>query len=454
MTGYRRVNYYELCRLCTSNEGIKLPIFKDEGRSRQLSSKIQICLRLQISEADSLPKYICSVCLEKLECCFEFRTSCVSAEVMLQSYATALKNNVDFQREGMVYIKENKLDDMEEQETHELKNDELTAVGEEEQVSHHPGLPLHLDSFASLVEAATIQIIPDIHDPPRPSGILEQELNSFQEVVQQSEDDQDGSETSNHTLALPGTTGHEVLLLHCGDPKQKDDSREGPTILGPLEPEDDEDERTTIHMEEFLKLKCSDINKNHSEEEEFQIMFETKVRRLENEEHTTKATFQCDTCTKTFKRKEHLYQHKKLHTGERPFKCAHCVRTFSRKEHLVRHAHSHTGQKLFNCDVCGKSFSRKDNVRKHRKTHETTGPYSCEFCGMQFNVRPYYIMHKNKHKDGSCVLEVKKVDVEESITYEVQEESPDVHSNESNSFQQVTSSTSTSILEKALTQEG
>lgn len=49
MSGYRKVNYYELCRLCTSSEGNKMNIFRDEGRRRQLQTKIQTYLPIQVS---------------------------------------------------------------------------------------------------------------------------------------------------------------------------------------------------------------------------------------------------------------------------------------------------------------------------------------------------------------------------------------------------------------------
>lgn len=49
----------------------------------------------------------------------------------------------------------------------------------------------------------------------------------------------------------------------------------------------------------------------------------------------------CDVCQKSFKRREHLYQHMKLHTGFRPFRCEHCNKAFMRKEHLLRHMTSH-----------------------------------------------------------------------------------------------------------------
>jgi len=48
MSGYRCVNYYELCRLCTASQGGKIHIFSEEGRKRNLYNKITKCLPIVV----------------------------------------------------------------------------------------------------------------------------------------------------------------------------------------------------------------------------------------------------------------------------------------------------------------------------------------------------------------------------------------------------------------------
>lgn len=49
MSGYKRVSFYELCRLCASNsQKEKTHIFQEEGRKIQLQNKIQTCLALTV----------------------------------------------------------------------------------------------------------------------------------------------------------------------------------------------------------------------------------------------------------------------------------------------------------------------------------------------------------------------------------------------------------------------
>lgn len=59
---------------------------------------------MQVCEDDSLPKIICSHCVDKLESFYDFRESCVNAEAMLESYFTSLRYSDDFTREGKVIL--------------------------------------------------------------------------------------------------------------------------------------------------------------------------------------------------------------------------------------------------------------------------------------------------------------------------------------------------------------
>lgn len=52
------------------------------------------------------------------------------------------------------------------------------------------------------------------------------------------------------------------------------------------------------------------------------------------------------------------------------FVCTSCSRRFRRQEHLKRHYRSlHTHDKPFECLDCGKKFSRSDNLSQHARTH-------------------------------------------------------------------------------------
>lgn len=58
MTGYKRVNFYELCRLCTSSQQRdKIHIFREEGKKMQLQHKIQTCFPLLVSKLNVIKCY-------------------------------------------------------------------------------------------------------------------------------------------------------------------------------------------------------------------------------------------------------------------------------------------------------------------------------------------------------------------------------------------------------------
>ncbi|EDS36812.1 conserved hypothetical protein [Culex quinquefasciatus] len=103
MAGYKCVNFVDLCRLCAgSGIGSKTGIFSEEGKRKNMLTRINSTLTLKIHEKDRLPKGVCSRCVRQLEAHVEFREAVQRAQEMLQSClnSTKLKNG------GMVYIKD------------------------------------------------------------------------------------------------------------------------------------------------------------------------------------------------------------------------------------------------------------------------------------------------------------------------------------------------------------
>lgn len=98
MSGYRCVNFTDLCRLCSGAGSNNVHIFSDES----LQKKISDCIPITLNEKDKLPKVICTTCLEYVEIFSDFRHSCTKAQKMLESCLNTSK----LRNGGQVYIKD------------------------------------------------------------------------------------------------------------------------------------------------------------------------------------------------------------------------------------------------------------------------------------------------------------------------------------------------------------
>ncbi|XP_034935320.1 GATA-type transcription factor sreA-like isoform X2 [Chelonus insularis] len=78
--------FYELCRLCLSSDGVKLPIFEDEGAQRNFAEKILTCLSIAVKDGDSLPPIICHRCVYKLDVLHNFREVSRKSDIILKQY--------------------------------------------------------------------------------------------------------------------------------------------------------------------------------------------------------------------------------------------------------------------------------------------------------------------------------------------------------------------------------
>ncbi|XP_065349217.1 putative zinc finger protein 286B [Cloeon dipterum] len=435
--GYRRANYYELCRLCTSSEGVKVHIFREEGQRRQLINKIQNCLPLQVIEEDSLPNIICMDCVHRLESFYDFRQTCINAEAMLESYYSSLKFNEEFRKTGKCYVKEvPKKREKLKLPLEPLVKPDINIT----RINTTPSLPepQAIKDVAAEDVLPTVQIQEEEQTNPRIESVQhvgEVQIHPIETMNSGVEDDVE------HSVDNEAVQEFEFIVDDKVKNSDEREEEENETLLmefnfikGDKSDETDgECGRTSMdQIGEFLRIKpvwvtpvsvtpvnkqdtatteasnhCSRCNKtffdsqllNEHECGGVQVTIVPVKANLSNlkSNNADEACYICEVCSRPFKRKEHLIQHSKLHTGERPFPCSVCGKTFSRKEHLIRHTTCHTGEKQHECDVCGKSFSRRDNLLKHRKTHGVNGPFVCETCGKTFTMKHYYVMHRATH---------------------------------------------------------
>ncbi|CAH1111530.1 unnamed protein product [Psylliodes chrysocephalus] len=107
--------------------------------------------------------------------------------------------------------------------------------------------------------------------------------------------------------------------------------------------------------------------------------------------------YECQLCSKTYRRKQELKKHMRNHTGERPYECHICQKRFTLKPVLQVHMKVHSGEKPYSCDVCFNKFSQKKNLSDHMRSHTGERPFKCQFCSKDFfymkNLKEHVLRH-------------------------------------------------------------
>lgn len=122
-----------------------------------------------------------------------------------------------------------------------------------------------------------------------------------------------------------------------------------------------------------------------------------EARNQEIPTNSTKKTFKCEVCNKSFEHSGKLYRHIRIHTGEKPFECELCGKSFIQSGQLVIHMRSHTGQKPYQCNSCEKAFTCNKQLKVHIRSHTKEKPYKCNICGKSFGYNHVMKLHQVAH---------------------------------------------------------
>ena len=133
-------------------------------------------------------------------------------------------------------------------------------------------------------------------------------------------------------------------------------------------------------------------------------------------EHNNGDMVQCSVCRHKLQTPLAVYHHSMKHTGTRDFNCEICSATFKRKQHLVTHMKTHLSEtrpedgsnEVFNCQACDDKFTLKMDLKSHcDSVHLLPGDESvnCKTCQRKLNVSHSVYLHGLRHcgvRDFPC----------------------------------------------------
>ncbi|KOC70194.1 Zinc finger protein Xfin [Habropoda laboriosa] len=340
-----RERYQELCRLCASYDAVKMDIFGQEGKNRQLVDKIQACLPFKIAEDDRLPKCLCYRCMYNLENFYDFRTACVNAVALLERCLPPSELNGDV-------------------------TTTLTYYNDSELFKAKESIPVLIP------EAPIVNPNAALGTPPR--------LNSDGEADHETEEIVDNSGTDEATIVddFEDRRSEEYEMDMETNPSDFLEM----TSMVTEEPEESQlrhqelssnlPEHTSQQHEVYV---CSLCNKAFSSKGHLSLHARIHVgagdvigEKVLTDDHTSyKRPYQCDLCHKSYSTAKHRWGHvSTTHRGHPAVTCGYCSRIYSTRTNLEEHIKSrHAGlpaptevamnniyrsENRCQCNVCGK----------------------------------------------------------------------------------------------------
>ncbi|RZF32306.1 hypothetical protein LSTR_LSTR001770 [Laodelphax striatellus] len=448
MSGYKRVNYYELCRLCTSSEGNKVHIFREEGRKRQIPTKIQECLSLPLSENDSLPKNICTQCEEKLESFNSFKEACLDAGKMLTTFFSTIRFSDDFLKNGLVYIRDTSQNESKEKsseaEDHPPPVDACSDSGRTTIINQSQSPDVnHVTSTTSKVAAATKKQVMGTtqNNYTFREQIEAQNVSLPSQVVVMNSNyvgfNNGNLMNGNVKRESPLNNNHMMNSSHNKSPNIFQSSTEMP--LKETNESADQNlfyskkkkKKTLVEMagSNMGDAPQQEVTYQHNQEFRLQLGLANEVKEsdgnftTENAENRTSETQIGEFSFFKLKTEASMDGSMGEENGDSSMQLPDCEmsdREYGSNEELTGHMVGYEGEAGVDsgnpgsesssnkrkadvfCEICNKGFRRKEHLHQHMKLHTGERPYNCSTCNKKFSRKEHLIRHSVSHTGEKC----------------------------------------------------
>ncbi|XP_026278253.1 zinc finger protein Gfi-1b-like [Frankliniella occidentalis] len=416
-----------LCRLCGLTTDNGLYIYCDEGKRRQVETKIRLYLHFQVLPSDSLPKKICASCFEELEgmhrfainalkvqdnlskiakelpltatdICKSFMKNYVAEPVIINDTVASLTNQevteMEVQVDPMFFLEDDQIDE----------NDPVSDCGAN-------------NNFVQNGEEANVR---KGIDGTTPSFCLEthseSELNGEKQMLTQSSVNNDIDISQKPNANEVPEVGPPVLLETqvklCPETKAEDGFDSGELSKGDTEVAREVTKAVSLTLKRVKKVSNANKNSKRSDLKSLpsenikcitytcpickKVLMKKGLFKTHLETHKTDHKYACEICLRVFKKEINLIRHQKSHSELTTFPCAHCNRVYPTKSTLRSHLVSHSDERPHVCNICTKSFKRNQDLKFHLNQHNGLRPYRCPYCTKAFASSGNCFSHRRR----------------------------------------------------------
>ncbi|XP_014203985.1 zinc finger protein 26-like [Copidosoma floridanum] len=398
-------------------------VFGEEGRKRSLQRNVLKYLHIRITSEDTLPKMVCTTCIDKLDGIHDFATMALRSQEKLKQELlrvpgdpTIVVDSLDscpdkLEDRGLLHsiLTKGSIDTSNGGESPPWR--QRTPSTEEMEVKIDPMLFLQ----CALEQASSVDCS-DYSDDDS-----DKEVTSYGTLT--SEPTTNRAHKKKHTSSSTAEESQAKSHRDSNDNENSPDNAVKCNFIDEPDYYDDYEDHRPAYLEESHDAK---VNKPHSckvcdkpfasqlalQNHLWSHLPTTTTTTTPNGQDSSsslilngcgvenhllgEASFICPICSKRISTKGNLKVHLETHRPKGKYGCDICGRIFKTQSNLFRHKEYHSNVQ-FPCSVCGRVYPTNSTLRAHSITHSDLRPHACPLCDKTFKRNQDLKFHINQH---------------------------------------------------------